>query len=414
MLYYVYLQCSFLHREEGLPIKRRKDNKNRVLEKGESQRKDGSYMYRYSDISGKRRAVYANDLSELRKKERQISRDLEENIDTVGAEITLNEQFDKCISLKTQLRNSTRQNYIGLWEGNLRDNALGKKRLCDIKKSDILRFYNSLAERGLKYTTIKAFDCMISPCFELAVDDNVLRKNPCKGCLDGFKKDADRRMALTLKEQEALLGFIRQSSVYSVHYPLVMFMIGTAVRCGEAIGLTWDDVDFKDKTINIDHQLVYKKYEGGYRFYVERPKTESGIRIIPMTADVHKVLIEQRRNQMSKGWMTDVEIGGCRDFVFSTKNRRPVMPSSINNMLCNVVNRYNVTEEREIRLPHISAHNLRHTGCTRMAEAGVDPKVMQYLMGHSQISVTMDIYNHVSTERIRGEIDKLEQRAQSR
>lgn len=404
----MYLQCSFLYRK-GMLMGRRKDNKGRVLQKGESQRKDGRYVYQYSDIYGKRKCVYANTLSDLRKQEKKICRDLDDNIDTVGAEITLNEQFDKYILLKTQLRNSTRQNYIGLWEGNLRDNALGKKRLCDIKKSDILRFYNSLSERGLKYTTIKAFDCMISPCFELAVDDDILRKNPCKGCLDGFPKDMDKRIALTLKEQEALLGFIRQSSVYSVHYPLVMFMIGTAVRCGEAIGLTWDDVDFKGRTINIDHQLVYKKFEGAYRFYLERPKTESGTRTIPMTADVHKALVEQRRNQISKGWMTDVEIGGCRDFVFSTKNRRPVMPSSINTMLCNVVNRYNSTKGRELRLPHISAHNLRHTGCTRMSEAGVDPKVMQYLMGHSQISVTMDIYNHVSTERLQNEVKKLEE-----
>lgn len=388
-------------------MERRKDNKGRVLLKGESQRKNGRYVYQYNDISGKRKCVYADTLSDLRKQEKQISRDLDDNIDTVGAEITLNEQFGKYISLKTQIRNSTKQNYIDLWNRNLLDNILGNKRLCDIKKSDILRFYNSLSERGLKYSTIKTFNCMISPCLDLAVDDDIIRKNPCNGCLSEFNRDSDERISLTEHEQEVFLEFVRQNKVYSVHYPLIMFMIGTAVRCGEAIGLTWDDVDFKNKEVSINHQLMYKKHGKSYGFYADSPKTDSGIRIIPMTTEVYKVLIEQRQNQLSKGWRTDVDIDGYSDFVFSTKNRNPIMPSAVNNLLLNIVNRYNSTVG-EIELPHISAHILRHTGCTRMAEAGIDPKVLQYIMGHSKISVTMDVYNHISPERNRKEMDKLE------
>lgn len=388
-------------------MERRKDNKGRVLQKGESQRKDGRYVYQYNDIYGKRKCVYADTLSDLRKKEKQIDRDLDDNIDATGAEITLNEQFDKYISLKTQMRNSTKQNYIDMWNGNLRDNALGSKKLCDIKKSDILKFYNSLSERGLKYSTIKTFNCMISPCLDLAVDDDVIRKNPCNGCLSEFNRDSEERISLTENEQEVFLEFIRQNKVYSVHYPLVMFMIGTAVRCGEAIGLTWNDVDFENRKVNITHQLVYKKTGNSYGFYADSPKTDSSIRVIPMTTEVYKALIEQRQNQLSKGWRTDVEIGGYSDFVFSTKNRNPIMPSAVNNLLLNIVNRYN-SMNGEIELPHISAHNLRHTGCTRMAEAGIDPKVLQYIMGHSKISVTMDVYNHISPERNRKEMDKME------
>ena len=389
-------------------MERRKDNKGRVLQKGESQRKDGLYVFQYKDIAGKRKSVYANNLSDLRKQEKQINRDLEDNINTAGAEITLNEQFDKYISLKIQIANSTRQNYIDLWNGNLRENELGNKRLCNIKKSDILRFYNSLLERGLKYSTIKAFNCMISPCLDLAVDDDVIRKNPCKGCLAEFRRDADERIALTVQEQEALLDFVRQSKVYSVYYPMIVFMIGTAVRCGEAIGLTWGDVDFQNREVSIDHQLIYKKSGGNYGFYADSPKTESGVRVIPMTRNVYKALMDQRQNQMSRGWRTNVEIDGYSDFVFSTKNGNPIMPGALNNTLLNIVNRYNHTSGRQIELPHISAHNLRHTGCTRMAEAGVDPKVLQYIMGHGRISVTMEVYNHVSPERNRNEMDKLE------
>lgn len=388
-------------------MERRKDNKGRVLQKGESQRKDGRYIYQYSDIYGKRKCVYANTLSDLRKQEKQINRDLDDNIDTVGAEITLNEQFERYMSLKLSLANSTRENYFGLWKSRVKDSFIANKKLCDIKKSDVLRFYNSLLDDGLKYTTIKAFNDLISPCLDLAVDDDIIRKNPCKGCLDGFSKDASERISLTNAEQESFLDFIQQSKVYSIHYPLIMFMIGTAVRCGEAIGLTWDDVDFKNKEVSINHQLIYKKTGNSYGFYADSPKTDSGVRTIPMTTDVYKALIDQRQNQISKGWRTNVEIDGYRDFVFSTKHNNPIMPSAVNNLLLNIVNRYNGTVEG-IELPHISAHNLRHTGCTRMAEAGIDAKVLQYIMGHSNISVTMEVYNHVSAERNRKEMDKLE------
>lgn len=388
-------------------MERRKDSKGRVLQKGESQRKDGRYVYQYNDVYGKRKCIYSNDLSDLRKQEKQINKDLEDGIDTVGADITLNQQFERYMSLKSSISNSTRQNYLGLWNARVKDSFIGNKKLCEIKKSDILRFYNYLLNDGLKYTTIKSFNDLIAPSLELAIDDDIIRKNPCKGCLREFSKDSNKRIALTKIEQEELLDFIKQDKTYSIYYPLVIFMIGTAVRCGEAIGLTWSDVNFKNKEISINHQLIYKKSGNTYRFYADSPKTDSGIRIIPMTTDVYRALIEQRQNQLSRGWRTNVEIDGYKDFVFSTKHKNPIMPNGINNILLNIVNRHN-SYKNAILLPHISAHNLRHTGCTRMSEAGVDPKVLQYIMGHSNISVTMDIYNHTSSERNRKEIDKME------
>ena len=389
-------------------MQRRKDSRGRVLEKGESQRKDGRYVYQYIDNWGARKSVYASNLSDLRKVKKQILRDLEDGIDVRGGEITLNEQFDKYLALKTKLANSTRQNYINMWNGHVRNASFGRKRICDIKKSDIIRFYNDLQDAGLKYSTIKTFHCMIAPCLELAVEDDVLRKNPGRGCLRGFENDADKKTALTKKEQEELLAFVRGSNVYAVYYPMLVFMIGTAVRCGEAIGLTWKDVDFKKREISIRHQLIYKKKDGKYGFYADTPKTDAGIRTIPMTREVCRALLDQREQQLARGWKTNVCIDGYEDFVFSTKNKNPVMPSAVNNFLLNIVNGYNKSEGKKVQMPHISAHVLRHTGCTRMSEAGIDPKVLQYIMGHSKISVTMEVYNHVSAERNHKEMEKLE------
>lgn len=387
---------------------RRKDNKNRVLEKGEIQRKDGIYMYRYTDLSGKRKCIYNKDLSKLRDEEKRIRRDLEDGIDIKSHDRTLNEQFELYMSLKTNLANSTRNNYTDLYKNNIRENKLGLKNISKIKKSDILSFYTSLQEKGLKCSTIKMFDCILRPCFELAVDDDVIRKNPCKGCVkEFFKDDADYKDALTEEQQKMMVEYVKNSSVYSKHYPMIAFMLETAARCGETIGLTWNDVDFKNNEVIIDHQLLYKKKDGKYQFYADTPKTRSGKRIIPLTETAINALKEQRELQFSRGWRTETEIDGYSNFVFSTKRKNPIMPSAVNDVLLNIVNSFNKNNDNE-ELPHISAHILRHTGCTRMAEAGMDVKVLQYIMGHNDIAVTMKVYNHISKKRNMKEIEKVE------
>lgn len=171
---------------------RRKDNKGRVLQKGESQRKDGRYVYQYTDLQGTRKSVYAKDLSDLRKKKREVIRDLEDRIDTYGATITLNQLFDRYLSLKTNIRNSTRQNYIDLWNNNIRHTPLGNKQIGKIVKSDILKLYKSFSDRGLKYSTLRTFDGMLIPSFDLAVADDLIRKNPCIGCAREYKKSDAR------------------------------------------------------------------------------------------------------------------------------------------------------------------------------------------------------------------------------
>lgn len=118
--------------------------------------------------------------------------------------------------------------------------------------------------------------------------------------------------------------------------------------------------------------------------------------------------MDQRKEQTVRGYRTNVEIDGYKDFVFSTKHGNPIIPGGVNNFLNNIVRNYNKMVNREITLPHISAHILRHTGCTRMAEAGIDPKVLQYIMGHSNIAITMEVYNHISPERNRKEMKKME------
>lgn len=392
-------------------MKIRTDNMNRELKKGEFQRKDGTYMFRYTDPQGNRKSVYDSNLNTLRDKEERILLDMENGMGS-GKDMTLNEQFARYMSLKTHISNTTKVNQRCLWENHVKE-TLGEQNLRNIRKSDILVLYSTLSqEKGLKNSSIQRVHHLLHPCFELAVDDDLIRKNPCKGCLKGYPNDTKEKRALTGSEQQIFLEYVKNSYVYSKYYPLFAFMLETGLRRGEVFGLTWQDVNLPHKTISINHQLQYGSEGGQMHFYIDTPKSDAGIRLIPLTSYATEMLCLQKDYQINECRQTETSIDGYTGFVFSTKNHTPYIPANINAVLAGVVSSYNDTHLNR-KLPHITAHILRHTACTRMAEAGMDPKVLQYIMGHSSISVTMNVYNHVSDDRNRKEINKLDRKRRS-
>lgn len=399
----------------------RKDHKGRKLREGESWRNDGRYSYRYTDIrTGKRLTVYAQDLPELREKEKKIAKDVDDNILTDNAikKLTLNSLFDRYMATR-ELAQSTRTNYTNIWNNRVKD-EVGNIKVVQLLPSHVKAFYAKLSKAGYSYSTIKFIHNMVFPALEMAVDDDIIRKNPAKGSISDYGKPAEEKIALTVTQQEKLMSFVQKHNIYNAYYPMLTIMIGTGMRCGELIGLTWEDVDTKAKTVNIDHQLIYKNLGEGCRFYISTPKTDSGIRTIPMTQEVRKAFEEQRKINFMLGKGKDVEIDGYKGFVFMAKSGRPLMPSAVNNILYNIVDAYNkaevITAKKEHRkaelLPKISAHIMRHTACTRMAECRMDIKVLQYIMGHAHFDVTMEVYNHLGDmSRIEKEIAKLDSMA---
>lgn len=395
---------------------KRKDNKGRNLRTGESQRSDGRYEYKYKDYSGKRRTIYSMDLADLREREKTIQKDLADGINTEYAKRTLNEQFAVYLGTKTKLRDTTREAYVYMWNNMIGNNPIGQMEIGKIKKSNILKVYAELSKRGCKNGTILDLHNVLHPTLQLAVDDDILRSNPCRGCAEEYRKsDAKERKALTLEEQEILFQFMKET-IYSVYIPMVKFMIGTACRCSEVTGLTWDDVDMYKRTISINHQLIYKGMNGKTMYILHEPKTKKGNRIIPMTNDVYDALREQKKLQMTLGRLCHEEVCGLDNFVFTNRNAKPIISSNVNDILRRIVNKYNKQERKNAKmekrkpklLPNISAHVLRHTGCTRMAECRIDVKALQYIMGHESIATTMDIYNHVDTTRVANELQKMD------
>lgn len=163
----------------------RKDLRGRALRKGEMQRSsDKRYAYSYTDPLGRRKYIYANDLVTLREKEAQLMKDQLDGLDIyVAGKATVNFVFDRYMSIKTNLRQKTRSNYLYMYDRFIRD-TFGKKKIADIKYSDVIQFYNYLIEKQeLQINTLESIHTLLHPTFQLAVRDEIIRKNPTDGVM---------------------------------------------------------------------------------------------------------------------------------------------------------------------------------------------------------------------------------------
>ena len=384
---------------------KRKDNKGRNLRTGEYQRKDLMYQYKYIGADGKPKFVYSKDLQELRKKEEQIKQDIKDGIKT-RAEIplTVNDMFDKYIATKTELKASTRTNYCYMYKNYVRD-TFGTKKLADVRYSDVKCFYNSLIkEKNFKPNSMEIIHTLLHPVFTLAVRDNYIRVNPTDGVMAEIKKshnwEKPKRHALTEEQQGAFIDYMKNSEIYSHWLPLFTAFLGTGCRVGELIGLRWEDCDFKNDSISINHNLIYRQNDDGVcEMHITTPKTEAGKRTIPMLPEVKQAFITERKRQMEQGIRT-CTIDGYTNFVFLNRENYVHNPQTINRAIVRIYKAYNEEEEKNAKkekrepvlIPHFSVHNLRHTFCTRFCENETNIKVIQEIMGHSDISTTMNIY----------------------
>lgn len=413
---------------------RRKDGKGRNLRDGEDQMPDGRYRFRYIDENGKRQAVYSwclvvTDKTPagkrkglcLREKEEAIQRDSRDGIDgKKAAQITLNDMFDLYMSGKHELKQSTRTNYRYMYK-NYVSESLGLKKIGSIKYSDIKAFYNSLIRnKGFKANSMEIINTILHPTFTLAVRDGYIRTNPTDGVMAEIKKSHDwekpKRHALSIEEQEAFINFMADSDIYRHWLPLLTVFLGTGCRVGEIIGLRWKDCNFENRTISINHNLVYRQQDSGNcEMHVTTPKTAAGCRTVPMLAEVRSALLQERKRQMKEGG-SKAEIDGYTDFVFTNRYGYVHNPQTINRAIQRIYTAFNEEEatraKKEHRKPlvirHFSVHNLRHTFCTRFCENETNIKVIQDIMGHSDISTTMNIYAEATESKKKEAFDNLE------
>ncbi len=393
----------------------RKDDRNRALYTGEFQRKNRTYEFRYTDSAGKQRSFYAPTLEELREKEKDHQRDVLNGIDTyLAGEATINYLFDRYISNKPDIRARTKENYKLLYKRFIR-NELGNKKVSGIMFSDMVYFYKHLLEdKELLLNSVKGIHNILHPVFEMAVRDDIIEKNPCTGAFTTASQKTGRnhgvRHALTLEQQRSFMRYVEETPKYRHWLPLFTVMLGTGMRVGEVVGLRWQDIDLEKGIIDVNHSLVYYAEEGAETtksvLHVSMPKTEAGIRLIPMMPKVRDAFLEEQKAQRKTG-LNMSNIDGMTGFIFCNRFRQVQNPQTINRTIKRIVSDHNVDEltkaKREGRQPVIldvfSCHIFRHTFCTRFCEHEDNLKIIQKIMGHADIETTMDIYAEITDMR---------------
>ena len=393
---------------------KRRDKRNRILREGEYQRADGRYQYRYIDENGKEKWVYSWRLDKndptprgkkrelsLREKEKQIQADLFDHIVTHGGDYSVIELVEKYISLKTGVNHNTRAGYKTVIN-ILKKDPFGKQRIDKVRLSDAKAWLIKLQQvDGKGYSSIHSIRGVLRPAFQMAVDDDLLRKNPF-----GFElasvivNDSVTREAITRKQERELLRFIKEDKHFCRYYDAIYILFHTGLRISEFCGLTVSDIEFGNQRIKVDHQLQRTTQ---MQYVIQEPKTESGIRYVPMSEEVAACF----RRIIANRAIPDVEpmIDGHVGFLFLDKNERPMVALHWEKYLQHIVEKYN--KIYRIQMPKVTPHVCRHTFCSNMAKSGMNPKTLQYIMGHADISVTLNVYTHVQFDDAQAEMLRL-------
>lgn len=316
------------------------------------------------------------------------------------------------ILFKYNLRESTRSSYLYTYDHYVRD-TFGQKRIAEIKYSHVLQFYYYLLnQQGISLGTLDSVHCLLHPTFQLAVRDEIIRKNPTDGVMKEISRESGKnrgvRHALTIEQQRCFMEYIANHPIYYHWWPMFTILLGTRCRIGEALGLRWKDLDFEKRVISINHSLVYYPANGSNKcvLRVSLPKTDAGIRTIPML-DIVKDAFEMLYEEQKENGFNETEIDGMTGFIFCNRFGSVPNPQTVNHTIKRIANNYNADEvvraKKEHRdpiiLPNFSCHHLRHTFCTRLCENETNLKVIQSIMGHKNIETTLDIYAEATEKK---------------
>ena len=388
---------------------KRKDSKGRLLRRGERQREDGTYEFRYQKNGGKRKSVYSSSLEALRKLEDKITMDRIDGIRFNADTVTLDDVYGVWCRTKKGVKDNTFQNYKYMYTQFISP-EIGKCKICKLKKSDVRQFYNRMVDGGgLKLATAESMHTILHQVLQLAVDDNYIRTNPATGALKELKAshqyDSEKRIALTVDQQKLLLSYLDKSEEYRHWKPIIEIFLGTGLRVGELTGLRWEDVDFENGVIDVNHTLVFYNKDHKQRYAINTPKTQSSRRKVPMLDSVRNAFLQIKKEQDEKGLYCTTVVDGYQDFIFCNRFGEVLNLGVLNKACWRIMRDCNDEiwdnhegDDMPLLLPRFSCHTFRHTFTTRMCESGMNIKVIQGVLGHTDISTTMNIYVDITKE----------------
>lgn len=390
---------------------KRRDNKGRLLFQGEYQDTSGRYTYKYIDPMGRRKAVYSWRLTQadvtpanrkddkpLREKEKDIQKELLRGV--CAEDMTVCDLVERYLATKTGVKNNTEANYRFV-QNILNKEAFGRKKIDKVKISDAKLFLIKLQSDGRGYSSIHSIRGVLRPAFQMAVEDEMLVRNPFEFQLATVVvNDSVTRQALSRADQRRFLEFIKADSHYSKYYDAMFILLNTGLRISEFCGLTIKDVVFNENILNVDHQLQRTR---SMEYVIESTKTSCGTRRLPMSDEVSEAFRRIIKNRQKP--KIEPIIDGYSGFLFLDKNGKPMVALHWEKYFQLAVEKHN--KIYKLQLPKISPHVCRHTYCSNMAKSGMNPKTLQYLMGHSDIGVTLNTYTHLGEEDAKDELEKM-------
>lgn len=385
------------------------------LPKGITLRKDGLYMGRFK-YQNETYTIYGKNIKKIEKELADLRYEVEHGLKGKADNMTLNAWFDVWLNdyKSKTVKESTMIRYTDQYNQYLKK-ELGLKRLAQIKPIVLQRHFNTMATKDYSTKTISDTYTILYNMFKIALQNNLILRNPCEAVILPKTKEKERRV-LTLSEQAEVLEYSKGRSCEN----MVLVAFYTGLRVGELHGLMWSDVDFENREIHINKTLVYirNKETGKYYFKFQTPKTKAGVRTIPMLDEVYWALKRQRLllKQMqihARNWNPEP---GFENLVFVNITGRPRQGMDFRNDLDRIEKAINKDRKKQAEqngkefepIPHFHPHTLRHTFATRCFEAGIDAKTVQNYLGHASIAITMDLYTHVTEDKARTEMRKLE------
>ena len=364
------------------------------LGSGITQRKDGLYQARFINRFGKRQTLYAKTFSDVTKKLRDEQYYDERQLNLVNTGITLDEWYERWITTcKQHCRNTTLHTYE-IQYNRLRQD-LGWRKLSSLSLVILQDAFNHLKSDASRS------DCkaVLIDMLNRAVESDLLVKNVAYGIntvLDN--KEIEEKRILSDEEVNILLNTKKECSLQN----LLILGLGTGMRIGEMLGLTWDCIDFDKEIIKVQKTLAYLPNHGEAIYEFHRPKTKAGKRDIPMTVEVKEALLTQKR------WKSHVVIRhnprqGMEDLVFCSKTNNPLHESNVRCAIRYLVNKINRENPDSFFAP-FTPHGLRHTFATKCIAKGMRPKTLQKILGHNSLQMTMDLYCHVEESTLKEEM----------